>query len=60
MIAKGHDSDLTFAAHSEGISRLVGKAILEAYDFDEDNTSVLDYACGVGAVSLHSQSETSD
>ena len=34
--------------HSPELSLLVGEAILDAYDFDEDTTHVMDYACGDG------------
>ncbi|KZS98852.1 S-adenosyl-L-methionine-dependent methyltransferase [Sistotremastrum niveocremeum HHB9708] len=32
--------------HSEVISRVVGEAILDAYDFIEEQTTVLEFACG--------------
>ena len=38
----------------EQVSRQIANAIKDEYDFDEDRTAMLDYACGTGASQIRS------
>ena len=57
LLAQGHGHDhAEMIGYWEAISRKVGAAILQAYNFKSDETAVLDFACGTGICS----SETSE
>jgi len=43
--------------HSEQLARKVAKVLLDCYEFDEDSTELLDFACGTGATSQSLASE---